>query len=163
MSHSVAAQTSQPGPLWKPPQNSLATPAPVATLPPTSPSVDASPIQDEVAHMRRRLFRTLDDPELPMTAVDCSSVASGTLSSLGDRFFADEDFRHLNNLVIAVPTTATFAESPDFDAIQQIKQTAFEMGLEGKVSWLLIETPETELPALQTLVAQQGGQWYQGT
>ena len=140
--------------------NSSAASVPFSASPPTDSAV-AEINQDEVAHMRRRLFRTLEDPNLPMVAIDCNSVSTELLNTLGDQFFSDADFRQINNLVLAIPDDDAFADTPTFDWIQHAKQTAFDNGFDEKVSWLLIENPEEELVALKTLVAQQGGQWHE--
>jgi len=113
----------------------------------------------EVAHMRRRLFRTLDLPERRLVAIDCGSVAMKELRSTTDRFLQDSEFREACNLVLAIPADSAFATSPAFDLVQSVKQAAFENGFEGKVSWLLIHEPWVELAALKNLVIRQGGKW----
>ena len=116
--------------------------------------------QDEVAHMGRRLFRTLEQPDRPMIAIDCGSISLEMLKATTDRFLTDETLRGSRNLVLAVPTDESFSQSQAFDLIQSVKQSAFENGFDGKVSWLLIEEPSTEIPALQTLARRQGGKWH---
>jgi len=113
----------------------------------------------EVAHMRRRLFRTLDFPERKLIAIDCGSVAMTDLHSTTKRFLDDSEFRDTCNLVLAIPADSAFADSPAFDHVQSVKQAAFESGFEGKVSWLLIHEPLVELSALKNLVTRQGGKW----
>ncbi len=119
-------------------------------------------LEEETAHMRRRLFRTLDHPDRRIIAIDCDSVEVDQIHETSDVFLNDPAFRENHNLVLAVPENASFANSPSFDWVQSIKQRAFENGLDGKVSWLLIQHPESELTALKNLVEQQGGQWFAG-
>lgn len=127
--------------------------------PSLSPSQLAASDQDQAAHMRRRLFRTLDHPERPIIAIDCATVGLDEFQSTTQQFQNDMDVRNRSNLVLAVPDQKSFADLPAFDCIQAVKQSAFENGFEGKVSWLLIEEPISELKALKNLVDRLGGKW----
>ncbi|EMI56608.1 hypothetical protein RSSM_01941 [Rhodopirellula sallentina SM41] len=113
-----------------------------------------------MAHMRRRLFRTLEFPERCIVAINCKVVSTDRMKEIADQFFADEVYRECHNLVLAIPADDAFAQSSAFDCVQAIKQSAFENHHDGKVSWLLIHHPDSELNALESLVRQQGGQWY---
>lgn len=115
---------------------------------------------EAISHMRRRLFRTLEHPERPCFGVDCGSISVEDLRLVTSRFLNEDAERDEQNLVLAVPVSSDFTDSQAFDIIQSVKQTAFERGLDGKVSWLLMHEPETELPALQTLIEQQAGSWH---
>ncbi|TWU16236.1 hypothetical protein [Allorhodopirellula heiligendammensis] len=119
-------------------------------------------VEEETAHMRRRLFRTLDHPDRCIIAIDCETVDVDRIHETSDLFLNDPVFREHHNLVLAVPEHQSFADSPSFDCVQTIKQRAFESGVDGKVSWLLIQQREPELTALKNLVEQQGGKWYTG-
>lgn len=116
-------------------------------------------MEEETAHMRRRLFRTLDHPDRCIIAIDCGSVDVDHVQDASDLFLNDPSFRENHNLVLAVPTDPSFADSPASDWVESLKQRAFENGLDGQVSWLLIQQPDSELTALQNLVQEQGGQW----
>lgn len=120
----------------------------------------APAVDDEIAHMRRRLFRTLDHPELPMIAIDCGTVDADQLHSASDQFLNDPSFRENHNLVLALPTDSSFASTATSHWVESLKQRAFENGLDGQISWLLIQQSDVELTALQCLVDQQGGRWY---
>lgn len=98
-----------------------------------------------------------------MIAIDCGSVDIDQIHETSDLFLNDSKFRESHNLVLAVPTDRSFADSPSFDWVQSIKQRAFENNLDGKVSWLLIEQADCELTALKSLVEQQKGQWHAGS
>ncbi|MFG0290589.1 MAG: hypothetical protein ACF8CQ_20590 [Rhodopirellula sp. JB044] len=117
---------------------------------------------EEMAHMRRRLFRTLEHPERCIVAIDCRKVSIEQIKEIANRFFSDEVYRERHNLVLAVPTDDEFSQSPAFDCVQAIKQTAFENNHDGKVSWLLIHQRDSEMNALERLIEQQGGQWFGG-
>lgn len=123
---------------------------------------DAVPatLEEETAHMRRRLFRTLDHPDRRIIAIDCASVSVDQIQNASDLFLNDPSLRERHNLVLAVPTDPSFADSPASGWVESLKQRAFENGLDGQVSWLLIHQPDSELTALQNLVQEQGGQWY---
>jgi len=82
------------------------------------------------------------------------------IGEITQRFFADAATRETHNLVLAIPTGRSFADSPTFDFVESIKHKAFENHLDGKVSWLLVHQGDTELTALANLVEQQGGQWH---
>ena len=117
-------------------------------------------LDEAIAHMRRRLFRTLDQPQRSLIAIDCGSVKAERIRKTADVFMNDPSSRDSHNLVLAIPANDAFADTPAFDVVQSIKQTVFDEGLDGKVSWLLIHEPDTELSALASLVAEQGGQWH---
>lgn len=136
--------------------------APVVTEAVETAPIVVTTADDEMSHMRRRLFRTLDHPERSLVAIDCGSVPIDQIQQNSDRFFSDATFRDEHNLVLAIPTDEEFADSPAFDFVQSIKQQAFANHLDGKVSWLLIHEADCELPALANLVQQQGGQWHVG-
>lgn len=130
-------------------QSRLAGNAPLAeTRPANPPSTD-----DELAHVRRRLFRTLERPELPMIVVDCLAVEMSQLQNLLERFLTDEAYRAGHNLVLAIPNTNEWAGHESFDIVQGFKVSAFEQGIDGQVSWLLINNRDEELAALQSLAS----------
>lgn len=131
-----------------------------AIVPDSNPLSELEP--DHVGHMRRRLFRTLDQPDRSMVAIDCGSISEADLRQMVDYFLNNASFRESQNLVLAVPTSDSFSNSPAFDVIQSVKHAAFENGYDGKVSWLLMQEPSIELAALKTLVARQGGKWLSG-
>ncbi len=117
-------------------------------------------LDEAFAHMHRRLFRTLDQPQRSLIAIDCATIDEKLIREIADDFIQDSSVRDSHNLVLAIPTDDSFADTPTFDVVQSIKQTVFDQGLDGKVSWLLIHEPDTELAALASLVTQQGGQWH---
>ncbi len=119
-----------------------------------------STLEEETARMRRRLFRTLDHPERCILAIDCGSIDVDQIHETSDLFLNDPAFRENHNLVLAVPEDRSFADSESFDCVQAIKQRGFENGLDGKISWLLIQQRDPELTALKNLVEQHGGKWY---
>ncbi|MCM2373087.1 hypothetical protein [Aporhodopirellula aestuarii] len=130
-------------------------PVPLASSP-SAPSL----LDEEIAHMGRRLFRTLEHPDRCPIAIDCGTVSMEQIKELTDQFFNDEAFRDCHNLVLAIPTDGSFEKSPSYEYVQSIKEFSFENHFDGKVSWLLIHQPETELNALAKLAQQRGGQWY---
>lgn len=134
-------------------------PTPSAAVLTTNTPVPVVVNQEQVAHMRRRLFRTLDQPDRPIIAIDCGSVTMDVLGSMTQKFLDDVDFRDSHNLVLAIPKGSSFVDSPAFDCIQNVKHSAFENGYDGKLSWLLIDEPDVELAALENLVTRQGGKW----
>lgn len=158
MSISVAAPNSTIGQATESSQSMTSNGNSPSVLPATTAASGFG--QDEVAHMGRRLFRTLEQPDRPMIGIDCGSISVELLKATTDRFLTDRTLRDSHNLVLAVPTDESFSQSQAFDVIQSVKQSAFENGFDGKVSWLLIEEPSTEIPALQTLAGRQGGNWH---
>lgn len=158
MSISVAASTSKIGEASDLSPKNAASGNPVTVLPPSA--IASSFPQDEVAHMRRRLFRTLEQPDRPIIAIDCGCISVELLQATTDRFLGEDSLRESHNLVLAVPTDDSFTRSQAFDVIQSVKQSAFENGFDGKVSWLLIENSATEIESLRALVRCQGGKWH---
>ncbi|TWT74164.1 hypothetical protein [Allorhodopirellula solitaria] len=117
-------------------------------------------LDEQIAYMRRRLFRTLDRPDRCIIAIDCGSLNIDQIHETTDLFLNDSSCREKNNLVLAVPADLSCTDASRFEWVQTLKQRAFENGLDGKVSWLLIHHPDSELAALKSLVNQQRGQWY---
>ena len=122
-----------------------------------SPPTDAVVDPEERRHMRRRLFRALDEPEMPLIAVDCGAMSSDAMRDVLDRFATSPQLRHCYNLALAIPADEDWLAGETAQWVEDFKSVVFERGFEEKVARIWLHDRRCEWAALTQYVNQYGG------
>jgi len=112
---------------------------------------------EERQRMRRRLFRALDEPEMPLIAVDCGAMSPDAMRDVLDRFATSPQLRHSYNLVLALPVDQEWLAGETAEWVEDFKSVVFERGFEEKVARIWLHEQHCEWDALTQYVDQYGG------